>query len=175
MKNTGIAIVSFALALMVLQSCHKETVTPVSFSTIDSTDNECRVTGTVDTTQWCNSVLNRASDTLFLTFAANVGITDSVCGRVTMAPSCPNPSNGFFIWNVSCTRQCLLKVVCVSTAFDVLYFNSYVINAEPITLGFDLRAQTAFRNDSSYRMYFGFYNSNDSLYYSGHGDIKIVK
>jgi hypothetical protein len=175
MKKIGFAFLSFVLLNAVLQSCKKEVVQVVDFTSITPTDNECRITGTFDTTQWNNSVLNRQTDTVLLVFGDNIVITDSICGNITISPPCPNPSNGFFIWNVNPSRQCKLKVVCVNTAYDILYYNAYALNGGPITLGFDFRAQTAFRTDSNYRMFYAFYNSRDSVYYSGHGDIKIVK
>ena len=175
MKKIVFAILSFVAVIAFLQSCKKTPVTIIDYTKYVATDKECRVTGTVDTTQWANNVLNRQQDTALLIFTDNIVLSDSICGNITMAPPCPNPSNGFFIWNVNPSRQCKLKVVCISTAQDVLYFNTYGLNGGPISLGFDFRSQTSFRTDSSYRMYFGFYNSRDSLYYSGHGDIKIVK
>ena len=175
MKKIGFAILSFALLIALLPSCKKYTVYIVDYTSYTPTDKECRVTGTVDTTQWVNRVLNRQEDTAFLIFSGNITTADSAAGTVSLSPPCPNPSNGFFVWNVNPQRQCKLKVVCISTAQDIVYYNAYALNGGPITLGFDFRSISTFRNDSNYRMYFGFYTSRDSLYYSGHGDIKIVK
>ena len=175
MKKIGFAILSFALLTILFQSCKKDTVHIIDYSAYVPTDKGCRVTGALDTTQWNNNVLNRQQDTAFLFFADNFVTADSICGTITVSPPCPNPSNGFFIWNVNPTRQCKLKVVFISTAQDVVSYNVYSLNGGPISLGFDFRAQTAFRTDSNYRMYYGFYNSRDSLYFSGHGDIRIVK
>jgi len=175
MKKIVFTVLSFFILLALLQSCKKNSVRIIDYTHYVATDKECRVTGTIDTTQWVNNVLNRAEDTAWLIYTDNIVISDSVCATISMSPPCPNPSNGFFVWDVNPSRQCKLKVVCISTAQDILYFNTYGLNGGPITLGFDFRSQTSFRTDSSYRMYFGFYNSRDSLYYSGHGDIKIVR
>ena len=42
-----------------------------------------------------------------------------------------------------------------------------------MTIGFDFRSISTFRSGNNYRMYYGFYNANDSLYFAGHGDFKI--
>jgi hypothetical protein len=175
MKKIGITILSITLLLLFGQSCKKETTQVVDFSSYTATDKECRIIGLPDTTQWINSILTRQTDTLQLVFGDNIVITDSITGTVRVSPPCPDSSNGFFIWNVDASRQCKLKLVVVNTDYDVLYYNSYGLNGGPITLGFDFRTQTSFKTNTSYRMFYGFYNSLDSCYYSGHGDIRIVR
>ncbi len=173
MKKISFAIFAFALLIALLPSCKKETTQVVDFSSYVATNDACKVTGALDSTQWTNSVLSRQQDTVLLTFADNIVITDSVTGPIAINPPCPNPSNGFFIWNINSTRQCKLRLVCVNTALDVIYYNAYGLSGGPITLGFDFRTISTFKSGNSYRMYYGFYNANDSLYISGHGDIKI--
>jgi|GEM_PF-1812092 hypothetical protein len=173
MKKISLAVFAFSLFIALISSCKKETTPSVDFSTYVATNEECIVTGTPDSTQWTNSVLTRQTDTALLTFIDNIVITDSLTGPITINPPCPNPSNGFFIWNINPTQQCKLRLVCVNTAYDVVYYNAYGLSGGPITLGFDFRSISTFHTDSSYRIYYGFYNANDSLYISGHGDIKI--
>ncbi len=157
------------------QSCKKTTVVPINFSQITMTDSECRITGIPDTTQWNNDVLNYLLDTALLTFSTGVTTTDSIGGKINVTPLCPNPSNGFFIWNIEAARACKLKLVCINESYQILYYNVYRLSGGPVEIGFDFRANTAFKNDSSYRMFYGFYNSFDSLYYAGHGDFTVVK
>jgi hypothetical protein len=173
MKKIGFAFLSFVSLLAPFQSCKKVTPVVVDFSKYTITNNECQVTQVQDTTQWINDVLTQQQDTTLLTFLDNISIADSVPGKITISAPCANPSNGFFIWNVNPTRQCKLKVVCANTDGDILYYNSYGLNGGPITLGYDFRALTVFHKNTNYRMYFGFYNGRDSLYFSGHGDIRI--
>lgn len=161
------------LLIAILASCKKDVQQVVDYSAYVATNNECRVTGTPDSTQWTNSVLTRATDTANLTFADNIVIVDSATGPIIINPPCPNPSNGFFIWNINPTRQCKLRMVCINTAQDIIYYNAFGLSGGPITLGFDFRTISTFKSGNSYRMYYGFYNANDSLYVSGHGDIRI--
>jgi hypothetical protein len=173
MKRIGFIFCSLVVVIAIIQSCKKEKPTVVDFSSYTMTSDECRIIGTADTTQWTNNVLNRQTDTLQLIFGDNLVITDSVTGPISISPPCPDSSDGFFIWNVNPSRQCKLKLVFVNTAFDVLYYNTYALIGGPMTIGFDFRSQTAFKPGTNYRMFYGFYNSNDSCYFSGHGDIRI--
>jgi hypothetical protein len=173
-KGLYIGAVLFALFALV-QSCKKITETPTNFSQITTTGAECRIIGAPDTTQWNNDVLNYALDTALLTFSDNVVTTDSIGGKINVTPVCPNPRNGFFIWNIEAARQCKLRLVCINQSYQILYYNVYRLNGGPVEIGFDFTANTAFKNDSSYRMFYAFYNSFDSMYYAGHGDFTIVK
>ena len=173
MKKASAVLLLIAIVALLLQACKKDIVRVVDFSKYTTTDNECQITGVGDTTEWINNVLNRSEDTALLIFADNIFISDTQAAKISITPPCPNPSNGFFIWNVNPSRECKLKVVCVNTAGDILYYNAYGLLGGPITLGFDFRGKSVFHSGINYRMYYGFFNSRDSLYYSGHGDIRI--
>jgi len=173
MKKVGFIVFGITALFTLVNSCKKTTTQIVDFSSYTMTNDECEIIGAADTTQWNNNVLNRQTDTLQLVFADNVNITDSATGTISMSPPCPDSSNGFFIWNVNPSRQCKLKLVVVNTAYDILYYNAYALNGGPMTIGFDFRSMTAFRSGTNYRMFYGFYNSYDSCYYSGHGDIRM--
>jgi hypothetical protein len=156
-------------------ACKKITPQPTNFTQITTTDGECRITGTPDTTQWNNDVLGYKLDTALLTFGTSVTTADSVTGKTTVSPICPNPGNGFFVWHVDVERECKLKLVCINESYQILYYNVYRLNGGPVEIGFDFRDNTAFKNDSSYRIFYGFYNSFDSLFYAGHGNFTVVK
>ena len=173
MKTTGFVISVFVTLLALIPGCKKEITQVTDYSTFVATNNECQITGAVDSTQWGNSILTRQQDTALLVFADNIYITDTVAGPITISPPCPNASNGFFIWNINPTRQCKLRLVCVNTSSDILYYNAYGLSGAPVTIGFDFRSVSTFHSGSSYRMYYGFYNAKDSLYFAGHGNFKI--
>ena len=173
MKKSGLAIIILSAFIILSQSCKKQTIRVVDFSSYTTTNEECQVIGLQDTTQWINNVLNRQTDTLQLTFADNLVISDSTAAHITMTPPCPDSSNGFFVWNVNPSRECKLKLVFVNTNYDILYYNAYALNGGPMTIGFDFRSISTFKTGTNYRMFYGFYNSHDSCYFSGHGDIRI--
>ena len=173
MKKISFATFAISVLLTLLASCKKETTQVLDFSSYVATDNECHVTGATDTTEWANTILTRKQDTSRLTFADNIVITDTVAGTITISPPCPNPSNGFFIWNIHPERQCKLRLVCINAANDIIYYNAYGLSGGPMTIGFDFRNTSTFHPGTNYRMYYGFYNAKDSLYFAGHGDIRI--
>ncbi|MDB5282043.1 MAG: hypothetical protein JWO06_1118 [Bacteroidota bacterium] len=158
--------------LIYFASCKKTTVAVVDFSKYTVTDNECRVSS-IDTTDWNNEVIWSLQDSNLVAFTDTFSFFDTLTGKVSFSPACPNPSNGLFICNITPEQQCKLKVVCVNSKFDLIYFNTYLLYAEPITLGFDFREATAFHKNNNYRMYYAFYTSRDSMYYRGHGDFRI--
>jgi hypothetical protein len=171
-KNFYIGIVLLTI-LVIVQSCKKDYVAPTDFSTITATSSECAENGAHDTTDWTNDVLNYALDTALLTFYDGITTTDTLAGKVTILPPCPNPGNGFFIWNVEATRQCKLKLVCINEKYETLYYNAYRLTGEPMEIAFDFRYNTAFKKGGYYRMFYAFYNSRDSIYYAGHGDFQV--
>jgi hypothetical protein len=165
----------FIIALLVVLNCCKKppTTVPLDFSKITVTNNECEITGAIDSAAWINDVLNLALDTQFLTFADYTGITDTLTGTIQISPICPNPSNGFFLWNVSSTRECKLKIVCIDINEEILYYNTYRLEGGPLLIAFDFSKTTSFKKNTNYRMYYGFYNAKDSVYFSGHGNFRI--
>ena len=167
----------FLLLLSVItiyfDSCKKTTVTVVDFSKYTATNNECEITSK-DSTDWTNDLIWSYADSSLVAFSDTFVFNDTLTGKISITPACPNPSNGLFICNVTPQRQCKMKLVCINTNYDILYFNTYLLNSEPITLGFDFREATAFHKNVNYRMYYAFYSSlRDSMYYRGHGDFRI--
>lgn len=163
------------VVFFIAHSCKKITTVPNDFATITMTGAECNVIGHPDTTQWNNDVLNYALDTQLLTFSDTVVTTDSIPGPISTLPVCPNPSSGFFIWHITAARESKLKLVCINQQYEILYYNVYHLRGGPVEIGFDFAANTAFKNDSSYRMFYAFYNAHDSILFAGHGDFNIIK
>lgn len=161
-----------ALLLTTFNACKKTPVTVIDFSKQTITDDECRVTST-DTSDWINTAEWTRLDSSVILFRDTFNFNDTVVGKIHIAPICPNPSKGLFVWNVSPAEQCRLKVVCVNTKYDLLYLNSYLLQPEPVSLIFDFRGQTAFHPNNDYRFYYAFTNSKDSIYFKGHGDFRI--
>ncbi|HWB62921.1 MAG TPA: hypothetical protein VG603_05365 [Chitinophagales bacterium] len=169
---TAVIIVVFT-GLLFFSSCKKDVVEVLDFSKYTSTDNDCSITGPIDSTAWKNDVLNRTRDTARLIFSDDLFVTDSMAGTITLNPPCPNPSDGLFIWNINTTRQCKLKVVCINLSNEVIYYNAYRLVGGKMTVGFNFKGNSAFKAGNNYRLYFAFYTATDSLYYSGHGDFRI--
>jgi hypothetical protein len=167
---------AFILLLVVaayLSACKKDTVTVIDYSKITLTDAQCNVTAITDSTQWSNDVYWTAFDSSLVKFTDSISFTDSLTGKVEVSPACPNPSQGQFIVGVNTERACKMKVVCLNTSQEVLYFNSQLLTGGPIIIGFDFRSISAFHTGQYYRMYYAFYTAADSMYYRGHGDFKI--
>ena len=176
--STGIMKKIYVLLLLSIitvywGSCKKTTVAVVDFSKYTVTGNECQITSE-DSTDWTNDLIWTRQDSSLVAFSDTFSFSDTSAGKISISPACPNPSNGLFICTVTPQRQCKMKLVCVNTSYDILYYNTYLLNSEPITLGFDFRNVTAFHKNTNYRMYYAFYSSlRDSMYYRGHGDFRI--
>ena len=163
----------FLFTVLLFSSCKKTTVTPIDFSKITVADASCIYISEIDTTDWTYDNYWSAQELSFLKFGDTITITDSVTGYVQLSAPCPNPNDGLFIVGMNTERQCRMKLVCVNTDMQILYYTSRKFTGGPIVTVYDFRANTAFHKNGNYRFYYGFYNSKDSLYYKGHGDFRI--
>ncbi len=156
-----------------ISSCKKDTSTPLDFSKITVTDTSCIYISDVDLTDWTSDAAWTTPETAFLNFADTILATDSTTGYVQFAAPCPNPNDGLFTLGVNTEKPCKMKLVCVNTEMQVLYYTSLQLTGGPVATVYDFRSNTAFHKNENYRLYYGFYNSKDSLYYKGHGDLRV--
>lgn len=154
-------------------SCKKEIVEPIDFSKYTATDNNCVPLGVIDSTDWTYDAEWNATENSLMNFSDNITGTDSIAGYVEVSPACPNPSEGIFIVGVNTERACKMKIVCVNTEMEPLFFTTKQLTGGPIVTAYDLRPLSAFHKNMNYRMYYAFYNAADSVYYKGHGDFRI--
>ena len=174
-------ISSYILLLAVLLnfvSCKKEIVIPIDFSTYTATDNSGKIIGNTDTTDWQNDPIWQVKETTLLQFKDNLKFGDSIGGLQTgfikVTPLFPNPGASVFILGLDPEKACKLKVACVNKEYEILYYRTQLLSGGETWLAFDFRVKSAFAKDNFYRMYYSFSNSNDSVYYKGHGDFKIL-
>ncbi len=172
-KTKTYIICLLALYSAFIFSCKKTTEQTLDFSQYTQTNSECSVIGTPDSISWTNAIFNLQQDTPLLNFADNLYLTDTLAAVINITPPCPDPSNGFFIWHVNSSGPCKLRLVCVDINSDVLYYNAYLLQGGPLEIAFDFRNKSAFQANTNYRMYYGFYTSRDSIFYSGYGDFRI--
>ena len=162
-----------AAVLFHFGACKKDNIVPIDFSQYTATDSNCIISGVYDNTDWTYDTTWTATETALMSFNANIATTDSTFGYVHVSPACPNPNNGLFIIGINTEKQCKMKIVCVNTSFETLYYTSKKFTGGPIVTSYDFSALTSFHPNENYRLYYAFYNSLDSIYYKGHGDIRI--
>jgi hypothetical protein len=154
-------------------SCKKESHAGYNFTEITATDANGTSTGTTDTTDWGYDTNWSTAETKLLSFKDTVKANDTATGYVQLSPVFPNPSTGIILMGVDVEKACKMKAVLVNKQFQILHYLSRPFTGGPILTAYDFTSLTAFRRGNYYRMYYGFYNANDSLYYKGHGDILI--
>jgi hypothetical protein len=154
-------------------SCKKDAVTAVDFSKYTATDSNCLFTGTIDNTDWTNDAEWSATENALMNFSTSIATLDSITGYVVVSALCPNPGNGVFTLRVNTERECKMKIACVNTEMETLFFTTNKMAPGPNINSFDFTAITAFHKNTDYRMYYAFYTSKDSVYYKGHGDFRI--
>jgi hypothetical protein len=171
MKPVYLSILFIVLAFT---SCKKTTVTPVDFSKITVVDASCVYVGEIDSTDWTYDASWTTQELAFMKFTdTSVVVTDSSTGYVQLSGACSNPNDGLFIIGMNTQRQCKMKLVCVNTDMQILYYNTRKFTGGPIVTSYDFRNNTSFHKNQNYRIYYAFYNATDSLYYKGHGDFRI--
>lgn len=163
----------FLLILLTYNGCQKSTIAPVTFEKITVTDTTCLFISDIDTTDWGYDEGWYGYEYNFISFNDSVRITDSLAGYVQVSAICANPNNGHFTWNINTGRQCMLRMAIVNTEMQILYYAVKRLPGGPVNYQYDLSANTAFHKNEFYRIYYGFYTSKDSLYYKGHGDLRI--
>ena len=166
----------FFLPVIVLyySSCKKDTVVaPPDFSKITETDSSCLYNGNIDSTDWGNDANWSAQELSLLGFKDTFPILDSTFGFVQVSAACNNPNNGVFIVGTDVQKECTMKVAVVNKQMQILHYNTYKLTGGPIIHGFNFAGNTAFHPNEYYRLYYGFYNFKDSLFYKGHGDFRI--
>jgi hypothetical protein len=172
MKSFYASLLPF-IVLLLSSSCKKDNITPIDFTKYTRTDSSCAIIGEADITDWTADSIWTTSEIALMKFSDGVVLADSLIGFINVSPPCPNPSDGLFIMRVNTERECKMKVACVNIEMETLYYTSSKFPGGLITTGYDFRQLTAFHKDSYYRLYYAFYNAADSLFYKGHGDIKI--
>jgi hypothetical protein len=152
---------------------YKRQSVPIDFSKITVTDSSCLYISDVDPTDWVSDDSWTSKEAAFLKFTDTLFVTDTSIGYVQISALCPNPNAGAFNLGVNTQYPCKMKLVCVNTEMQVLYYTTNILTGGPVPYNYDFRSQTAFHKNENYRLYYGFYNSRDSLYYKGHGDFRI--
>ena len=172
MKAFGVSLLSCLIAFHFF-SCKKESIAVLDFTKYTITDGACVATET-DNSDWTTDTAWTTQESALLAFNDDdIVLVDSVIGNVAISPACPNPSDGFFTLTVTTERECKLKMACVNTEMETLYYHARKLSGGLTSIEFDLRSLTSFHKDDYYRLYYAFYNSTDSLYYRGHGDFRI--
>ncbi len=172
MKKLYASLLSFVL-LIQFSSCKKEVVTIFDFSQYTTTDSNCLYTGAVDNSDWTNDAVWTTKENSLMNFSDNIVLTDSLAGYIEVAAPCSNPSEGQFSMGINTERQCKMKVVCVNTEMETLYFAARELTGGPVVTEYNFRSLTSFHKGMNYRMYYAFYTAKDSVYYKGHGDFRI--
>jgi len=174
MKNSGVLLI-LSVIIALISSCQKDPVTVYDFSKYTVTDSTCAVTGTIDATDWSNDSIWTSAESGLLSFyyADTLPQKDTLIGYIQMGPACPNPSPGAIIIGYDTERGCKLKFVCVNTALEILHYENRILTGGPGLIALDFSSNTSFKKNENYRVYYGFYNTSDSLYYKGHGDFRI--
>ncbi len=166
---------AFLFSALFFSACKKDSTSLLyDFSKITVTDASCIYISGVDTTDWTYDDSWTDQETGFLKFSdTSVVVTDTATGYIQVDAICPNPNEGLFVMGVNTQRQCKMKLVCVNNEMQVLYYLTRKFTGGSVTTSYDFRSLTAFHKNENYRLYYGFYNSKDSLYYKGHGDFRI--
>jgi hypothetical protein len=160
------------LLFCLLPSCKKD-APPPDFSQITVTDSTCLLIGDTDNTDWTFDDYWMTGEYQLLKFIdTNAVATDTSIGWVQIHALCPNPNNGIFIWDFATEYPAKMKLAVVNTKFRVLYYEAITLTGGSSAVSYDFRYNHSFHQGENYRIYYGFYNSRDSLYYKGHGDFR---
>lgn len=140
---------------------------------ISPTDEQGQAMGAADPTDWTYDATWTDEEHALMMFADTINnVLDTGNNIIQVYPAYPNPSSGLFSFYAACGKESKVKLVLVDSSMHSLRTFAYRTEEGAIHkhFGFHLASDI---DTGNYRMYYGFYNSSDSLYYKGHGDIKI--
>ncbi len=173
MKKFFVSVLLFYIFFYFI-SCKKEANTNrYDFSKYTATNASGDTIGEPDTTDWTFDNDWSGRDSLFINFNDTIMLTDSLPGYIELSSAIPNPNDGRFVLGVNTERECKMRAACVNSELEILYYHAFKFTGGPGMLVFDFRGITSFHQRKNYRLYYGFYNASDSLYYKGHGDFRI--
>ncbi|MCC2548379.1 hypothetical protein LJY25_18175 [Hymenobacter sp. BT175] len=167
-------ILPVILLLICLSACKKKDTTP----TIDfgpgqgySSRNAQNIqTGEQDPTDWTlDGSWNEQEKALFSSLP--VDLNSSVQGSGAVRGLYPNPAATAAKLTIEAQSTASLHLIIVDKKYQVLSEAAPSIARSSHTFAFDLAAQ-GLQKGQLYRLYYVLYNGN-TLYYKGHGDIKM--
>jgi len=161
----------FAMVVVCIMACKKETIRVLDFDSITYTNALCEVIGEPAPGNWAKDSDWVQAEINLLAFNTIPGIADTALSKITVFPACPNPNAGQFDVFVKSTKKCKLKWVMVNRQLEILQYGQQLMDSGQFTISYDFRGITSFVG-GNYRLYYGFYNAKDSLFYKGHGNIR---
>lgn len=161
------------IGIVLNSGCKKSPESPINFSAITVTDTTCLYISDVDITDWGSDAGWATIEYNLISFKDSVRISDSLTGYVQVSAICANPNDGHFSWQINTERECMMRMALVNNEMQLLHYEVKRMPGGPLTLNYDFRNNTSFHKNENYRIYYGFYNKKDSLYYKGHGDLRL--
>lgn len=173
MKKPSLFFLLITVTFISFYSCKKESHAGYNFTQISATDANGNSNGSTDSTDWGYDANWSSAEIKLLSFKDTLKTTDTATGYIQLSPLFPNPGNGVFLMGVDVEKACKMKAVFVNEKFQILHYLSRPFTGGFILTAYDFTSLTSFHKGNYYRMYYGFYNATDSLYYKGHGDIRL--
>lgn len=168
----------YLLPLLLLQCKKKEEAAApeyrIDVSRYTMVDENGVVMGDVDPTDWTYDP-NWDAATLAIFApppAALLAGTDTA--TIRLFPVLPNPGNGDFLFAYSASRSTLLQLVVTDDRLQV-QLRSFVPLANANTIYNTRIGLPATVGTGNYRLHYAFYNAAGTIYYKGHGDIRVQR
>ncbi|HEX8329253.1 MAG TPA: hypothetical protein VF629_17090 [Hymenobacter sp.] len=168
----------FALA----SSCSKKESDPVASDSVmdfgpgvgySPRDASNRAIGTQDPTDWTlDNQWNAKEAELFKSLALNVN--DRPIGTASMSGAYPNPATASVRLSWSTPEAAQHDFVIADQSYQAIIGNSSSTPSFGGSSTFNLSQNSAFKRGQVYRVYYIFHNGK-TVYYKGHGDIKIAE
>lgn len=147
-------------------------VAKIDLSGITTTDYAGNILSPVDPTDWTNDSAWTAAETAIFQLPDTTQLANTERASLSFSPAYPNPLQVQFALHIEADKRTLLQLVICDSMLTVKdrYFmplksgsNDFAFRLEPVN----------YNAGTNYRLYYGFYGAAESLYYKGHGDLKI--
>ncbi len=161
-------IFSLFLLSSILLGCSKDSDQLISIKGITQRDEGGNIMGNIDNTDWTNDSELPEKVIDFLNFNKTIDYTTAEVASLQIL-GYPNPFETTFRLEISCSKQTVCRFVIVDESLKV-----YLVNEMMLAVGGNSLALSgsSFPKNKNLRIYYAFYDSSETMYYKGHGDIR---
>jgi len=166
----------FFLLLPAVLACSKSDSSPtIDFGKgegITYRDHSNLPAGPGDPTDWTlDATWNEQEQALFQSLG--VDVSSPAQGSAGITGAYPNPAYTGIVFGYSIPGTAAYKIVIVDASYKVITESGSVNPTSNLSIALDL-TRTGFSKGQRYRLYYVLYNGS-TLYYKGHGDIKMAE
>ncbi len=156
------------LLTSILFGCSKDSDEIISIKGITERDNIGNILGNEDITDWSSDTEFPDRIVDFLNFHGALDYSISEVASLEIY-GYPNPFESNIYFRVSCSKKTVCRFVIVDESLKIYFVHGLLLNVGSSAINL---SASYFPRNKNLRIYYTFYDSSETIYYKGHGDIR---